>query len=262
MRYLSRITIYPIKSLDGVDVTTAEITPGGALQHDRRFAIFDPQGKHINGKNNAAVHRLRSTFDLVANTITLTAPEIPEPTSFDLEHDLPALTAWLSTYFQTSAQIQENPTHGFPDDIKANGPTLFSQSSLKAVSEWFPDLDSPEIARRMRANLEITDTDPASPFWEDCLFGKKDSPKEFLIGDVKFLGAYPCSRCIVPTRDSQTGEAYPQFQKIFSQRRQETLTEGVERSPFNHFYRFTVNTIIPVTESGKILHLGDEIKLY
>lgn len=258
MPYLSRITVYPIKSFDGVDLTQGEITTGGALKHDRRFALFDPQGKYINGKNNAAIHKLRSTFDLDADTITLTQPDTLDSVSFSLDQDIPALTDWLSSYFQAPAQLQENLIHGFPDDPKASGPTVVSQASLDTASSWFSGLDSPEIAKRMRANLEITD---AAAFWEDCLFGVKDAPREFAIGDVKFLGTNPCSRCIVPTRDSQTGEAYPQFQKIFSQQRQSTLTEGVERSPFNHFYRFTVNTFIPASESGKVLHLGDEIKL-
>lgn len=258
MAYLSRITVYPIKSFDGVDVTQGEITTGGALKHDRRFALFDPKGKYINGKNNAAIHRLRSTFDLDAETIALTHPDTLTSASFRLDQDIPALTAWLSNYFQTSAQLQENLTHGFPDDPKANGPTIVSQASLDIVSQWFPGLDRPEIARRMRANLEISD---AAAFWEDCLFTAKDLLREFAIGDVRFLGTNPCSRCIVPTRNSLTGEAYPEFQKIFSQQRKSTLAEGVERSPFSHFYKFTVNTIIPASESGKVLNLGDEIKL-
>ncbi len=258
MPYLSRITVYPIKSLDGVDVTQGEITTGGSLKHDRRFAIFDPKGKYINGKNNATIHKLRSTFDLNADTITLTQPDSIEPISFSLDTDIPALTTWLSNYFQISTQLQANLTHGFPDDPKAGGPTIVSQASLDRVSQWFPKLDRLEIARRMRANLEITD---AAAFWEDCLFAAKGVLREFEIGDVKFLGTNPCSRCIVPTRDSQTGETYPEFQKIFSQQRKSTLANGVERSQFNHFYRFTVNTIIPASESGKVLHLGDEIKL-
>ena len=258
MPYLSKITVYPIKSLDGVDISQAEITTGGALKNDRRFAIFDTQGDYINGKNNVAIHRLRSTFDLDADTITLTQPDTLESAKFNFQTEIPGLTTWLSNYFQTPAELQENLSHGFPDDPKASGPTVVSEASLEQASKWFPKLDSSEMGRRMRANLEITE---AAAFWEDCLFGAKDAPREFAIGKVKLLGTNPCARCIVPTRDSQTGEVYPQFPKIFSEQRQKTLIAGVERSPFNHFYRFTVNTFIPATESGKVLHLGDEIKL-
>ena len=35
---LSRITIYPVKSLDGVEVKSARITEGGILENDRTYA--------------------------------------------------------------------------------------------------------------------------------------------------------------------------------------------------------------------------------
>ena len=260
MPYLSRITVYPIKSLDGVDLPQGEITTGGALKHDRQFALFDPKGKYVNGKNNNVIQKVRSTFDLKANTVTLIPFNDVPPATFHLDRDREWMGLWLGSYLQVRAKVEvrENQTHGFPDDTKASGPTIVSQSSLEQASSWFQGLDSQEMGRRMRANLEIT-TDTA--FWEDCLFGKRNAPREFAIGNVKFWGTNPCSRCIVPTRNSLTGEVNPKFQGTFSRQRRRTLTEGVDRSPFSHFYKFTVNTIIPASESGKVLHLGDEIKL-
>jgi uncharacterized protein YcbX len=40
MPQLQRITIYPIKSLDGVDVPAAALLPSGPLENDRRWAIL------------------------------------------------------------------------------------------------------------------------------------------------------------------------------------------------------------------------------
>jgi uncharacterized protein YcbX len=37
---LSRIDLFPIKSLDGVSVAAARINPTGILEHDRVFAIL------------------------------------------------------------------------------------------------------------------------------------------------------------------------------------------------------------------------------
>ncbi|MCI0527581.1 MAG: MOSC N-terminal beta barrel domain-containing protein, partial [Nitrospira sp.] len=71
MPLLDRITIYPIKSLDGVTVTEAKILPSGALEYDREFAIFSEQGNFVNGKRNEKVHLLRSLFDAKSRTITL-----------------------------------------------------------------------------------------------------------------------------------------------------------------------------------------------
>ena len=41
--YLSRITIYPIKSLDGQDVDEAVVLRTGALAHDREYCLIDPE---------------------------------------------------------------------------------------------------------------------------------------------------------------------------------------------------------------------------
>jgi len=45
--HLGSLTIYPIKSLDGLSVAESTITPGGILEHDRAYAIFDEQGKTV-----------------------------------------------------------------------------------------------------------------------------------------------------------------------------------------------------------------------
>src|SRR3974390_1390810 len=60
---LGRITIFPIKSLDGVPIETARITRGGILENDRIYAIFDAEGKVVNGKRTPRVHELRCEFN-------------------------------------------------------------------------------------------------------------------------------------------------------------------------------------------------------
>ncbi len=113
------------------------------------------------------------------------------------------------------------------------------------------------MRQRLRANIEIGGV-PA--FWEDQLFADADEIVQFKIGEVLFEGINPCQRCIVPTRNSRTGESYPNFQKLFSQKREETLPSWVNLSRFNHFYRLSVNTKIPASEAGKMVQVGDEIE--
>ena len=59
---LSRIDLYPIKSLDGVSVTEVCITAGGTLEGDRIYAMVDDTGAYVNGKRTGQVHLLRTTF--------------------------------------------------------------------------------------------------------------------------------------------------------------------------------------------------------
>ena len=44
MPTLERITVYPIKSLDGVVLESCRVLAGGALEHDRRYALVDAEG--------------------------------------------------------------------------------------------------------------------------------------------------------------------------------------------------------------------------
>ena len=58
--YLAKILLYPIKSLDGIEVEKAIILSSGALQYNREFAFVDAQNRFVNGKRYPQVHLLRS----------------------------------------------------------------------------------------------------------------------------------------------------------------------------------------------------------
>jgi len=254
MAYLSKILIYPIKSLDGVEVTTASLLECGALAHDREFALFDQQSKVVNGKRTPLIHAIRSSFDVSARTVTLWT-EAKDPQTFDLEGDRSDLEGWFSDYFGYRVMVQQNSQGGFPDDTEAAGPTVVSVATLEAIASWF-DLPLAEVRRRFRTNLEIADV-PA--FWEDHLFAESGEKVSFQIGEVTLMSSNACQRCIVPTRDSQTGESLANFQKTFIVKRRETLPERVVATQFNHFYKLTINTQLPGSEAGKGLYLKDRI---
>ncbi len=258
MPYIAQILIYPIKSLDGIAVTEAKVLKSGALEHDRQFAIVDEQGKFVNGKRNPKVHWLRTSFNLEAQTVSLQVNQTEQKAVFHLEQERRELETWLSNYFGKKVQLQENLVQGFPDDTNANGPTLISTASIATAADWFTDISSEQMRQRLRANVEIADV---PSFWEDRLFGETGNILEFYIGSIRFEGINPCARCIVPTRDALSGQAYPNFQKIFAAKRKETLPSWVSSSRFNHFYRLSVNTRIPESEVGKILQVGDEVRI-
>jgi hypothetical protein len=257
--YLSRIILYPIKSLDGVAVTRATVLPSGALEHDREFAILEQQGRFVNGKRNAKAHLVRTQFDFNAATVCLQVQGAEQTRVFHLDEQRAELEAWLSEYFGLQVELRQNSLTGFPDDTDASGPTIISTATLETAASWFPGIGAEEMRRRLRANIEI---EGVPPFWEDRLFAEGQGDViAFQVGDVRFEGINPCQRCVVPTRDSLTGKVYPEFQKIFVEKRKETLPEWAPESRFNHFFRLAVNTRIPASEVGKILQVGDEVKI-
>ncbi|BAY40138.1 hypothetical protein NIES2111_45210 [Nostoc sp. NIES-2111] len=273
MPYLAKIFIYPIKSLDGVELEQGRVLASGALEHDREFAIFDENSRVVNGKRYSSIHQLRSTFaersegkagrspshfSIHNRTISLQLPGQASKSVFHLDEERQALTSFLSDFFGFAVTLQQNSVVGFPDDLRSSGPTIISTATLIEVASWFPGLTVDEMRRRMRANLEIGGV-PA--FWEDQLFSQSGDLLPFQIADVKFLGVNPCQRCVVPTRNSLSGEAYSNFQKIFIQKRQATLPQWVASSRFKHLYSLSVNTQLPSSEAGKIIKTGDKVEI-
>ncbi|QLE44162.1 MOSC domain-containing protein [Nostoc sp. C052] len=256
--YLAKVLLYPVKSLDGVEVENARVLASGALQYDREFAIVDEQGRFVNGKRHPKILLLRAQFALLDKTISLQIPGGDSQKTFHLDEERQALEATLSDFFEFSVTLRQNSLMGFPDDKNSLGPTVISTATLTEVASWFPGLSVDEMRRRMRANIEISGV-PA--FWEDQLFSEPGDLVSFRVGDVHFFGVNPCQRCIVPTRDSFLGEAYPNFQKIFATQRQATLPNWVSPTPFKHFYSLSVNTQLPPSSAGKILQIGDEVDI-
>ena len=256
--YLSAIFVYPIKSLDGSPVSNARVVGRGGLENDRRFAMFEADGRVINGKRYEELHRVRSSVDRERVTLWVDGDGAR---GIDYRFgDPPApLEDWLSDYLGTPVLCREDREGGFPDDTAAPGPTVISEATLAEVASWIPSVKGVEEMReRLRPNLIIADV-PA--FWEDRLYAEQGSTVRFRIGDVEVDGVNPCARCPVPSRNPRTGEVALLFQKTVAQRRESTLPAWANRSRFDHFYRLSVNTAVPDSESERVFRVGDPVTI-
>jgi uncharacterized protein len=289
---LAGIRLHPIKSLDPVSLTQARIGPGGGLEHDRAWALFSVDGRWVNGKRTAAMHLIRATYAPDLTSVTLAVPgdrrNIPART-FPFPGGTEDAAEWFSVYFEQQILVRYSP-EGFPDDNVANGPTIISTASLRAVCDWFPGLTVDNVRERFRTTLEIdgaevnANTAGSSPsehaagpnvaanaaganghlpaFWEDQLYGQDErSIVRFRIGEINFEGSNPCARCPVPARDPQSGADLTGFQKRFSDLRRETLPPWAPATRFDHFYRLATNTRVAPTETGKPLRMGDSLQI-
>jgi len=194
MSTLDRITVYPVKSLDGVAANEARVLPGGALEHDRRWQLIDMEGRVVNAKRTAAMHAIRAEFQieglaatgaaglprLATNVVALSVDPaairtgaVPGfgrlaglgPEVFPLVPGSEGPCGWLAEALGFGVLLMERSEGGFPDDRDAPGPTLAATATLVEVARWFGfDLD--ECRRRFRVNLEVGGCDA---FWEDTL---------------------------------------------------------------------------------------------
>lgn len=252
---LGRILVYPIKSLDGVEVEAGRIAAGGGLVHDRTYALFDAADRVVNGKRDARLQRVRSAFSGDFAEVELWAEDEPRRARFALAEPAP-VERWFGEFLGFPVRLRRDATTGFPDDLKAPGPTVTSEASLEALATWFPGTGAPNLRARFRSNLELAG---GEPFAEDALYGAAGERRAFRVGGVAFFGTNPCQRCAVPGRDPRTGSTDAGFQKHFMARREASLPSWAERARFNHFYRFAVNTIVPASEVGKELRVGDPL---
>lgn len=268
---LARLRVYPIKSLDGCSVRRATFGADGGFVRDRQLALVGPDGEYVNGKRTAAIHRIRADYDLDERTVTLSVPDVDESNADgDSDVELPAgsapdpatiglsnterLAAWFSDYFGYEVSIRDHQP-SYPDDTTASGPTVVSTPTLQTVADWF-GLSVESVRRRFRANVEIGGCEP---FWEDRFYGDRSEHVAVAVGDATLHGEGPCRRCVVPTRDPDTGVPTPSFTERFVRHRRETLPDWSDGERFDGAFRLAVNTVVPTETVGSAVAVGDSV---
>jgi hypothetical protein len=274
MPELSRIRVYPIKALDGVEVDAVSVRGEGWIEYDRRFALFDADGDYVNARRNELVHGIGADFDLDAGTVELRAEGSTVRADLDGLDENDEVAAWLSEYFDEPVTVERAGKANFTDSagglvptrISATGPTVVGAETLREVAAWYEGITVEGIRRRLRTNLELAG---GEPFWEDRLFTDPDHAVEFTVGDVTLHGILSKPRCVTPSRDPDTGERTEDFSATFVENRRETfpdwadpdhLGQHVEYDPEGYFY-LTVVTRIPASEAGATLSVGDGVEV-
>ncbi|MBX0323686.1 MOSC N-terminal beta barrel domain-containing protein [Halomicroarcula sp. F13] len=256
MAHIDRLTVYPVKALDGHDVEQSTVLPGGTFAHDREFAMYDADGDVVNGKRTARVHDVTTTYDPETRTLDASVPGVGAE-QFDLatESGRARAAEWLGDVFGVDLTIARDTERGHVDR-REMGPSVVSTATLETVAGWFDDVTVDGMRRRLRANVEVGGV-PA--FWEDRFVGA-DAPA-FEAGGVRIEGVTPCGRCVVPERDPNTGEQTPDFRERFLERRRETFPEWADRDAFDHFYTLMLIGRVPEADRGETVAVNDDVTI-
>ena len=261
MPTLSRIAVYPIKSLDPAEPVSVAVRPDGGLAHDRRYAMVDAEGEYVNGKRTPAVHRIRAEYDLEADTVRVWdaedgGPETGTEATLQDVTGRASLVSWLQDRIPAVADLRPADGPNLTDSSAGPGPTVIGEETLRTVAGWFDDLDTDAVRARLRPNLVVSGV---PPFWEDRLVADPTHSGTITIGDVQLEGVKPVPRCVVPTRDPKTGEPLEAFRQTFIDRRRETLPDWVDRTAFDHLYSLMVVTRIRNPKAGPRIEIGDAV---
>jgi uncharacterized protein len=227
MLKLSEIYIYPIKSLGGILLNTANITTRG-LENDRRFMLIDENGRFLSQREYPQLAIFQTEIE--AESLKITNKKNGSTLQISLQYSLNhKVTQSLNVQIwddETSAiEVSQEASDWFTQALgiptrlvymheeslrKTDAQYSLTGEEITSFSDGYPiliigqsslddlnnRLENPVNINRFRPNFVFTD---GEPFEEDAWH-------EFTVGIVSFFGVKPCARCIMTTIDQETGE--------------------------------------------------------
>ncbi len=255
---ISKLRIYPIKSLGHLELTEAEIGTF-SFTNDRIFAMIDAQGAVMNGKRDWRVNLLQTEYKLTEGTVILSKKGGNDKIEFELKANNPKLNEYLSECFDTELTLIENTEGQLMDIPKASSITVVSQASLEALQKDMHQFTLENIRSRFRSNIELSGVDA---YWEEALYNEPGYGIRFEIGDVTMIGISPRARCNVPPQDPLTGEMDHNFVKhMIASREKDKYATAKLMMYGKAAYFLAINVFVPASEAGKTIRVGDKIDI-
>ncbi|HFD4652302.1 TPA: MOSC N-terminal beta barrel domain-containing protein [Vibrio parahaemolyticus] len=213
---LSKINVFPVKSVGGVSLSSAWVEKQG-LSFDRRFMIAKADGSMITARKYPQMVTVKSA--LLADGVVFSSLGM-EPLKIryqDFKMQETPATVWKDTF--TAYTTTDDADDWFSQVLGQRVELLFSGEQSNRVREslgqnvsfadGYPVLvisqaSLEELNKRsseqhsmdqFRTNLVVSDTKPF----------EEDSWKRIRIGEVEFESLKPCERCILTTINTQRG---------------------------------------------------------
>lgn len=222
MLQISRLFVYPVKSLGGISVSSALLTDRG-FQHDRRWMLVNEHNQFMTQREYPQMARLQTNItesgisifhmDDIHERITIPFSnasgtkltvqvwnDYVEAIFVDRKID-----EWMSRKLDVTCRLVF-----MPDDSlrKVDPKYAVDQTNITNFSDGYPlllisqsslddlnsRLESPISMNRFRPNIVLAG---ANPYEEDEM-------AEFRIRGIQFYGVKLCARCAIPTINPDT----------------------------------------------------------
>ena len=215
---LTQINIYPVKSLGGIALTTA-IAEQRGLRYDRRWMIVDEQNKFITQRENPTMALIGTRLD--ENGFELFHKHFSENKIFiplsiahgkllkvriwedecDALHWNEEADQWLSTTLNMACKLVFMPD----DSLRYVDVNFAKNKEITSFPDGYPFLIIGNESLK-DLNSKLDKAIPMNRFRPNFVFEggvafEEDTWVKFKIGEVNFLGAKPCGRCVITTID-------------------------------------------------------------
>lgn len=223
---LSGLFLYPVKSLGGCTLASAEVDALG-LVGDRRFLVVDETGRFLTQRALPRMALVATALDATHLTLSVApSSSIRVARASDPAAPLRTVSVWksenllaedcgdaaatfLSDFLSVRCRLVRigaaftRPilkTTARPGDIVTFADAypfiVISEASLSDLNDRLAERGEDALPmNRFRPNLVVA----------GCSAFAEDTWTRFRIGTVVFRGASPCARCIVPSTDQATG---------------------------------------------------------
>jgi uncharacterized protein YcbX len=231
---VSEIWIYPVKSLSGISLSTAQVQAKG-LQYDRRWMLVDENGVFITQRTCPQL----ALFDVALNESYLCVTYRPNPIKRieipfqPVSNQLISVSVWDS-HFISARSVSDGADRWFsellekkvffvymPEDSKrAVNPKYGQEGDVVSFADGYPYLLISQASLN-DLNARLTDPVPMNRFRpnfviEGCNPFAEDSWSAIRMGSLPFDIVKPCSRCVMVTIDQETILKNPEPLKILS----------------------------------------------
>ena len=227
---LTEIIIYPVKSLGGISLPAADLTPQG-LRYDRRWLLVDAHNRFLTQREHAGLALL--TVEAAHNGFLLRHREQPAlpplHIPFEAEPDktlfvsiwddvvfawrgTAAADEWLSTALGQPCKLVYMPDMA-RREVEPDKPELNPAGTLVSFADGYPYLLATEESLA-KLNAQLTEPVPMNRFRHNLIVRGAPADAEmewtdFQINGLPFRSVRGCGRCVVTTIDQSTAQKDP-----------------------------------------------------
>ncbi|NNJ73261.1 MAG: MOSC domain-containing protein [Enterobacterales bacterium] len=257
--YLSSLWEYPVKSCQSRSLDSACVTPEGFI-NDRRYLFVTPEGRFVTQREFPKMVKIVAYQENQELVVELNGKQ-QRFAKADFDSDF-EVTIWkdrviarlakqppslVADFLGIKLALVELPNKNrIISDASANGHVSFADglpyllTTSGSLAELNSRLEKPVNMLNFRPNLVIKNQEAFA----------EDSWQRIQVGEVTFRAVKPCSRCIMTTVDTSTGEP--------SQDREPLVTLASYRNITDQGIIFGMNLI---AENNGWIHLQDPVEV-
>ncbi len=226
MMTISSLHIYPVKSLGGIALAEAEVTPQG-LSGDRVWLIATPQGEMITARKFARLLLWQTEYDTLSGSLKIILDDGGcLKTHRDAYQQRAGVQVWKDTfqawhgdaaadeilsqhlgfavrlYYLGKESARRLPEKNIPLTFADGTPFLLTNTA--SLQDLNAALNENFEMPRFRANIVFSGSLPY----------EEETWRRIQIGEVQFEMLKPCVRCVMPTIDLQTAQKHTAQQPL------------------------------------------------